>query len=66
MKTRKQPRCNPDIAVLAATNAHLGNIAFRTGTKLHWDGAKLQFKDNPKANALLRPSYRDPWKLPQV
>lgn len=66
MKTRKQPRCNPDIAVLAATNAHLGNIAFRTGTKLHWDGAKLQFKDNPKANALLRPNYRDPWKLPQV
>jgi len=66
IKTREQPRCNPDIGSLAAINAHLGNIAFRTGTKLHWDGAKMEFKDNAGANALLRANYRDPWKLPRV
>jgi predicted dehydrogenase len=66
IKTREQPRCNPEIGSLAAINAHLGNIAFRTGTKLHWDSAKMQFKDNAKANALLRANYRDPWKLPEV
>ena len=33
MKTREQPVCNAAVGSLAAVNAHLGNIAFRTGEK---------------------------------
>ena len=34
MKTREQPRCNADVGALVAVNAHLGNIAFRTGRRV--------------------------------
>jgi predicted dehydrogenase len=66
MKTRVQPRCNPEIGSLAAVNAHLGNIAFRTSDKVYWDGKTMTFEGNDKANALLTPSYRAPWVLPSV
>ena len=51
---------------LAAVNAHLGNIAFRTSDKVYWDGKSMTFADNAKANALLTPEYRAPWVLPSV
>ena len=66
MKTRRQPVCNAEVGSLAAVNAHLGNIAFRTGAKVHWDGAQMTFKDNDAANALVKASYDGPWKLPRV
>ena len=66
MKTRQQPICNADVASLAAVNAHLGNIAFRTGGKVLWDSKTLKFKDNTAANAMVTPRYRGPWTLPNV
>ena len=36
----------------------LGNVAYRSGTKVHWDSENLRAIDNPKANALLRRKYR--------
>jgi predicted dehydrogenase len=66
MKTRRQPVCNAEVGSLAAVNAHLGNIAFRTGAKVHWDGAQMTFKDNDAANALVKAQYDGPWKLPRV
>ena len=42
----------------------LGNIAYRTGKKLVWDGTK--FTNDAEANNYLVPSYREPWKLPVV
>ncbi|NEW84650.1 MAG: gfo/Idh/MocA family oxidoreductase, partial [Mariniphaga sp.] len=42
----------------------LGNIAYRTGKKLVWDGVK--FTNDEEANKYLIPSYREPWKLPTV
>ena len=66
MKTRRQPVCNAEVGSLAAVNAHLGNIAFRTGAKVHWDGAGMTFKDNDAANALVEANYDGPWKLPRV
>lgn len=36
----------------------LGNVAYRSGTTVHWDSENLQAKDNAKANALLRREYR--------
>ena len=64
MKTREQPVCNAAVGSLAAVNAHLGNIAFRTGEKVRWDRTDMRFDDNDRANALLTPHYRAPWKLP--
>ena len=65
MKTREQPRCNAEVGSLAAVNAHLGNIAFRTRSRVDWDRAGMKFSDHDEANAFLTPTYRKPWALPQ-
>ncbi|MFB6099160.1 MAG: gfo/Idh/MocA family oxidoreductase, partial [Salinibacter sp.] len=49
-----------------AVNAHLGNIAFRVGQDVTWDAEQREFVDSAEANALVRPSYRNPWSLPSV
>ncbi len=66
MKTREQPRCNADIGALAAVNAHLGNIAFRTGRRVFWDHEAGRFEGDDEANALLRVEYHNGWKLPKA
>jgi predicted dehydrogenase len=48
---------------LAANVGHLGNIALRTGEKLHWDPVKERFTNSKAANALLQREPRKPWKL---
>ncbi len=64
IKSRAEPACPPRTAWLAAVNAHLGNVAFRTGRKVYWDQESLSFPGDDEANALIRSSYRRPWKLP--
>ena len=47
-----------------ATNiGHLGNIALRTGEKLHWDATAERFTNSEAANALLLRTPREPWDL---
>lgn len=41
----------------------LGNIAVRAQKKLLWDGAKMQFTNDPGANKLLHRDYRSGWSL---
>jgi myo-inositol 2-dehydrogenase / D-chiro-inositol 1-dehydrogenase len=41
----------------------LGHIAVKRGKKLEWDPAKESFPDDPKANAMLSRSYRQPWSI---
>ncbi len=48
---------------LAAINAQMGNIAFRTGQKLHWDAELGQFMGNEQANQLAQAQYHNGWKL---
>jgi predicted dehydrogenase len=44
--------------------ALLGVIAIRCkGEKLHWDAAKMKFTNSPRANGLLKPTFRKGWKL---
>ncbi len=61
-------RCTTTIqsGAIAAVNAQMGNIAFKTGEKLFWEGdwRKGGFRQNHKANALLTPTYHNGWKLP--
>jgi len=42
----------------------LGNVAYRTGKKLYWDGTK--FTNDQDANKFLSKEYRAPWSLPKV
>ncbi len=66
MRSRATPHCDVGTAGVAAVNAHLGNIALRTGETLDWQSEKNRFEGNRAANALLRPDYRRPWRLPDV
>ena len=61
----RNPNCNASIQIGAhiAKFAHLGNIAYRTGKKLSWDGKT--FHDSEADSYLCKP-YRNPWKLPVI
>jgi len=49
---------------VAAINAHMGNVAFRTGEKVYWDATKSMFTSD-KASALINPEYHNGWSLPK-
>lgn len=53
-----------EIGAHIAKFSQLGNIAYRSGLKLVWDGEK--FTNDKDANKYLVPAYRAPWKLPLV
>jgi predicted dehydrogenase len=62
----RNPNTNASIEIGAhiAKFSALGNIAYRTGKKLVWDGTR--FTNDTEANDYLVPKYREPWKLPIV
>ncbi len=64
----KKKKLNAGIGIGAniARVSHLGNIALKTGRKLYWDQQANKFIGDNEASQLLTPTYRDPWKLPQV
>jgi len=64
IKTRN-PNCNASIEIGAhiAKFSELGNIAYRTGKKLTWDGKTFH---DAEADAYLTRQYRAPWQLPKV
>ena len=66
IKTRNKPNCDIEIGAHIARFAHLGNISYRLGRKLNWDGDKQEFINDPEANAFLKAKYRAPWELPKV
>lgn len=51
---------------VAAINAHMGNIAFKTGNKIYWDTKAGRFNNNTAANNMITPEYHNGWKLPVV
>ncbi|MGI6322396.1 MAG: Gfo/Idh/MocA family protein [Bacteroidales bacterium] len=60
----RKTNVNPEIAAHIAKLSAVGNIAYRTGKKLIWDGTK--FTNDTEANNYLIPEYREPWKLPKL
>ncbi|WP_340199226.1 Gfo/Idh/MocA family protein [Ascidiimonas sp. W6] len=48
----------------AAIISQLGNIAFRTGKRIHWNGEIKRFASG-KANKLMKARYHNGWKLPK-
>ncbi|WP_420148227.1 Gfo/Idh/MocA family oxidoreductase [Spirosoma sp.] len=59
-------KCGIETGSIAAINAHMGNIAFKTGRKVYWDAAAGGFKNDTQANALIAAHYHNGWKLPVV
>ena len=45
--------------------AHMGNVAFRSGSKIKWNEEKNNF-DNSSANNLIVPKYNNGWNLPSL
>lgn len=66
VKTRNKPNCDIETGAQIARFAHLGNISYRLGRKLNWDGDKQEFVNDLEANAYLKAKYRAPWELPKV
>jgi predicted dehydrogenase len=66
VKTRKRPACDIEFGHNSAFVAHLGNIAYRTGSQLEWDSSKNGFINNASASALIKPEYRSPWEFPKI
>ena len=66
IKTREKPKADIEIGAHIARFAHLGNIALKTGKKLYWDAEKGNFKDDEKANDMVKAKYRAPWKVPSI
>lgn len=57
--------CNASIEIGShiAKFSQLGNIAYRTGKKLSWDGKSF---GDTEADAYLTKEYRNPWRMPQI
>lgn len=51
---------------VAAINAQMGNIAFKTGSKVFWDAKKGNFGDHAEANKLIAAAYHNGWEMPVV
>ena len=63
-KRDRNTNASAEIGAHIAKFSQLGNIAYRTGKKLVWDGTKIT--NDKEANNYLVPNYRAPWKLPKV
>jgi predicted dehydrogenase len=63
LRARKTPNADIEIGHRSTSVALLGNIAMKTGKKLHWDAAKEDFTNAPDASAMLTRSLRKPWDL---
>lgn len=60
----RTPACPIESAANTAIVCQMGNIAWRTGRKVHWDAEASKFKGDAEANALITPRYRAPYHLP--
>jgi predicted dehydrogenase len=63
VRERKEPSPNIETGVRATTVSCIGNVAYWTGRKLKWDGAKCEFSGDADANRHLFRPHRKPWDL---
>ena len=62
-KTGEPTTCNFEYAGLLTEANHLGNVAYRTGKKLHWDSQAMKATNAPESDQYIRREYRKGWKL---
>ena len=58
------PAASIESAANTAIVCQMGNVAWKTGRKVHWDAAAGEFTSDAEANALITPKYRAPYRLP--
>jgi predicted dehydrogenase len=63
VRSRKAPNADIEIGHRSTSMALLGNIAMRTGKKLHWDTKKEDFIGASDASAMLSRTLRKPYDL---
>jgi predicted dehydrogenase len=57
--------CPIEAGARVAINSHMGNIAYRTGKKITWNKTTNHFEEK-EADRLVKPDYKNGWKLPNV
>ncbi len=62
----KMLKCGIETGGVAAINAQMGNIAFKTGRKVYWDEATGLFKNDKEASSLISTEYHNGWALPAL
>lgn len=62
-KTGKPTTCNFDYSGALTEANQLGNVAYRTGTKIEWDPVKLKAKNCADAARFIKIEYHNGWKL---
>ena len=66
IRTRKKPHADPLQGHMSATLVHLGNLSYRMGNKqLLFDVQRERFTNCDGANKLLKPEYRDNYRVPE-
>jgi predicted dehydrogenase len=63
VRSRQKPAADVETGHRSTIVPHLGNIALRTGHKIHWDAQNEQIIDDHQACALLSRAARKPWDL---
>ncbi len=61
--SRSTPTCPIETGHRSTSIAILGNLAYRSGQQVHWDGENEQISGNDAASNMLMPTYRAPWQL---
>jgi predicted dehydrogenase len=62
-KTGSPTTCNFGYASALTETVLLGNVAYRTGTRLEWDAAMLKIKNSRSAMNYIHTEYRKGWEL---
>ena len=62
-KTGSPTTCNFDYSGALTESVLLGNVAFRTGKTLEWDGINLRATNCPEADELIKKRYRAGWEV---
>lgn len=65
IRSRELPNGDIEKVHLSTLLSHYGNIAYRTGRRLHIDPQTEGFVNDDEANALVKRTYRSPWVVPE-
>jgi predicted dehydrogenase len=65
VKSREEPTAPVEVGHRSATVCHLGNIAMRLRTSLHWEPERERFvgRGSDEANRLVARTARSPWNV---